>query len=417
MATTTTVTLALGLGVVLAVSCAPAGARGQEGFSIADRVDSAEVLTPFRGRGPHEVVTEFVEWSFDGHWSEGYVHKPIGDSGGRGWGGVVFGHGLCAKAEFYDHIAAVLASHGYVVLATDEFSDCDVSDIVAGKRTNTTAYAEELERNALYLATGREDVDASRGIALVGHSMGGGGSLNAAAALAASRPGLVAGVAAIAPWNGVEPNPSTTAPLLDCPVLLICSEGDSLVPCSGPVKTEIVIGALRLPFASILPPEASLDYNGGVLAIYENVSASVPAILAVVRDANHLTIVDSDGKAGGTQKVSTGTSAITTPPSLPLSPSLSLLTHCAKTTTDAPPRSPPQIPKAVDYFSQWLEFPTFDLEPGQVIPTIEYAAAFVEWVTGGQRKDAAREMVWEGMGEDGRFVQPVMSRNPPPDGG
>ena len=71
------------------------------------------------------------------------------------------------------------------------------------------AYAEELERNVRWLASGEvSGVDAGA-LSLAGHSMGGGAAINAAAALVRSgRPDLIKAVAAIAPWNGVEPTPS-----------------------------------------------------------------------------------------------------------------------------------------------------------------------------------------------------------------
>ena len=91
------------------------------------------------------------------------------------------------------------------------------------------------------------------------------------------------------------------------------------MPCSGPTTTEVVFGPIRVPFASVVPRAegTEIDWNGGVLAIYENattsgnfvdskISSSSPppsVILAVIKDlANHLTIVDSDGMSGGTDK-------------------------------------------------------------------------------------------------------------------
>ena len=156
-------------------------------------------------------------------------------------------------------MTTVLSSWGYVVLVTNEFSECDYTNFLpGGEQINTTEYVGELTRNAKYLASGKspppllsrciltslsfalspdaggvEEANTSA-IAMVGHSMGGGGSISAAAMLEESDPGLIKAVIAVAPWNGVQPMPSAQIPKLGkTPTLLICSAGDSLVPCSG----------------------------------------------------------------------------------------------------------------------------------------------------------------------------------------
>jgi len=345
---------------------------------MAERVESAEMINPFRGAGPYDISREFYEWEYDNHTSRGYLFTPVArnDKGvvtrikDKKFPALVFGHGLCAKADFYEHMTTVLSSWGYVVLVTNEFSECDYTNFLpGGEQVNTTEYVGELTRNAKYLASGAVEEANTSAIAMVGHSMGGGGSISAAAMLEESDPGLIKAVIAVAPWNGVQPMPSAQIPKLGkTPTLLICSAGDSLVPCSGPVTTEIVVGSFRMPFASVIPQihgqHHGVDWNGGVLAIYENASEVTPAMLAVVRDANHLTIVDSDGEAGGTKL-------------------------------------------AEEYFSRFLEFPKVDLRPGGILPTIEYSVAWLEWVF---RKDPqAFALLWgdDGIVLDDRFLQPV----------
>jgi dienelactone hydrolase len=346
-------------------------------------IQTAEMLTPFRGAGKYDIAREYVEIEYENVTSQVYIYTPIAENAGGvvdrsmlareevekevQWPGLVFGHGLCTSAENYEHMLTILASWGFVVMATDEHSYCDFDTFSDGKTVNTTAYTDELRRNVLFLSSGqRRDVNASA-LAIAGHSMGGGSAINAAAALSREMPDLIKAVVAIAPWNGVEPPPSTLVGEIECPVLLFCSANDSLVPCSGPVTIEIVFGAFRMPFASLIPEihgqHHGIDWGGGVLAIYENVSESTPAILAVVKDANHLTIVDSDGvKARQMQ----------------------------------------------EYFSRvGLAFTEIDLEPGRVIPTMEYALAFLEWAL---RRDAqAFDLLWgkEGILLDNRFAQPV----------
>eukprot|EP00213_Chloropicon_mariensis_P004051 CAMPEP_0197469978 /NCGR_PEP_ID=MMETSP1309-20131121/541_1 /TAXON_ID=464262 /ORGANISM="Genus nov. species nov., Strain RCC998" /LENGTH=345 /DNA_ID=CAMNT_0043006389 /DNA_START=421 /DNA_END=1458 /DNA_ORIENTATION=+ len=340
------------------------------------------MLTRYRGAGQYDITREYLEVSSGNRTSRGFLYKPFqyptsraflipkpfqeesGEEEGEAitqaastqvWPGLVFGHGICAEAEFYEHLLSIVASWGYVVFATDEYSDCDPSAFMRGETVNTTAYAEELERNVAYLRE-REDVNSSL-IGIAGHSMGGGASVNAAAALG----NVVRAVIPIAPWNGIEPRPSSMVSRVSAPLLIMCARNDSLVPCTGPVTTEIDFAGIRIPFASIMPEE-DVDWGGGVFAIYENVNPQTPAILAVVRDANHLTIADSDGS---------------------------------------------RMSRAERYFSRFLRFPQIELPAGTIVPTIEYLVAFLEWT---MREDAvAFDLLWgqQGIMEDYRFMQPV----------
>ena len=157
---------------------------------MAERVESAEMITPFRGAGPYDIVREFYEWEYDNHTSRGYLFTPVArnDKGvvtrikDKKFPALVFGHGLvspfslswlssflltsdplstrrgqkCAKADFYEHMTTVLSSWGYVVLVTNEFSECDYRNFLpGGEQVNTTEYVGELTRNAKYLASGK----------------------------------------------------------------------------------------------------------------------------------------------------------------------------------------------------------------------------------------------------------------------
>ena len=69
---------------------------------MAERVESAEMITPFRGAGPYDISREFYEWEYDNHTSRGYLFTPVArnDKGivtriqDKKFPALVFGHGL-----------------------------------------------------------------------------------------------------------------------------------------------------------------------------------------------------------------------------------------------------------------------------------------------------------------------------------
>lgn len=60
---------------------------------MAERVESAEMITPFRGAGPYDIVREFYEWEYDNHTSRGYLFTPVATPDKK-FPALVFGHGL-----------------------------------------------------------------------------------------------------------------------------------------------------------------------------------------------------------------------------------------------------------------------------------------------------------------------------------
>ena len=53
---------------------------------------------------------------------------------------------------------------------------------------------------------------------LVGHSMGGGVSIDVGVSVNAEQPGLIKAVVGIAPWNGARPVPSSVVSKLNAPL-------------------------------------------------------------------------------------------------------------------------------------------------------------------------------------------------------
>ena len=125
-------------------------------------------------------------------------------------------------------------------------------------------------------------------------------------------------------------------------------------------------------------------------------------MLAVVRDANHLTIVDSDGEAGGTKLAEEYFSRFLEFPKVSLHSHLLLLPWPVKHASDLT-----RLALAIPPPSFSVCCPQVDLRPGGILPTIEYSVAWLEWVF---RKDPqAFALLWgdDGIVLDDRFLQPV----------
>ncbi len=117
----------------------------------------------------------------------GRIYYPSTTSQGT-FGGVVLAPGFTATASMYSGVAQRIASHGFVVFAIDTTTTFDQP--ASRGRQILTALDYLTQRSSV-----RTRVDASR-LAAAGHSMGGGGTLQAAN----DRPSLQAAVA-LQPWN------------------------------------------------------------------------------------------------------------------------------------------------------------------------------------------------------------------------
>ena len=278
---------------------------------------SGESTTAFGRQGPHAVSVSEVE-------GQGILFVPQAsdsDQGKKQWPGIVFGHGLCGPARSYSESLERICSWGFVVIANQEQEDCGVVNIAnpiqsmqaAGKFrycVDSSIMAGNIKKNLHYLAS-RSDVNPDA-LALIGHSMGGGVSIDVGVSVNAEQPGYVKAVVGIAPWNGARPVPSSKVSALNAPLLIFCSSSDKLCPCSGPsTAVENVSVDLPLPFSVpgfaapiadrmaeagmpfIFGPGADLYWHGGSAAIYKQART---ATLVEVLKANHFAIAGTNGK-------------------------------------------------------------------------------------------------------------------------
>ena len=267
----------------------------------AHPVSTDDTPTAFGKMGPYAVTMSEVS-------DQGLLLVPrAADSSQskRRWPGLVFAHGLCGPARSYSDSLERLCSWGFVIIANQEQEDCGVMNISQPLESlgsnakfkhcaDSSIMAGNIKKNLHYLAS-RSDVNAES-LALIGHSMGGGVSIDVAADVNAEHAGLIKAVVAIAPWNGAQPIPSSVVAKIGAPLLLFCSSSDSLCPCSGPATITDTQGPFTSPAAIGIPmlfgPGADAHWNGGVEAIYKNAET---ATLMQVDKASHLTIAGTDG--------------------------------------------------------------------------------------------------------------------------
>ena len=256
----------------------------------------------YTGAGPFSVSVSTVE-------GQGLLFKPSdSDRSIKSWPAVVFAHGLCGPAEKYSSSLSRLASWGFMVIANQEQGDCGVLNInhplaslgnlfqLPLKFSNAVDFssmADDIRLNLNYLI-GRSDVDSNR-IALMGHSMGGGMVIDVASELGKQQSNIVKAVVAIAPWNGVQPTPSSIVNDSNSPILIFCSMTDALCPCSGEVQLSDTQGIFTNNVSPVIPllfgPQSDPTWNGGSMAIFKN---SKNAILMNVNQVSHFTIAGID---------------------------------------------------------------------------------------------------------------------------
>merc|ERR1719263_66972 len=300
---------ALGAAALAAAAAGAAGAAGRYGPQSGPyAVGNASVVegSGIRGASAHPALLwEPVRGSAE------EAEEP------EKWPVLVFAHGMCGPPELYSDAILVAASWGYIVLANKDQTDCQNLDLGAlfssslssvtdfYQASNSTRMIDNLSAEITWIYRELSDADTDR-IALLGHSMGGGASVDVAAALSSKYPGMVKAVVGIAPWNGVNPTPSSVVSQLDAPILLFCSMQDQICPCHGPALNRFNNGFTRFTANNIFLPmlfpnyDGGIAWKGGVDAIYNNAppsSASDAAlnstgskILIEVKDVGHLTV-------------------------------------------------------------------------------------------------------------------------------
>jgi hypothetical protein len=175
----------------------------------APTVSSIEAL-----RGPYAVsqtsVSSFSVSGFGG----GTIYYPTSTSDGT-FGAVAVSPGYTADQSTMSWLGPRLASQGFVVFTIDTLSRYDQPD---SRGRQLLAALDYLTQRS----TVRTRIDSTR-LGVMGHSMGGGGSLEAAK----TRPSLQAAIP-LTPWNTDK-----TWPEVRTPTLIIGADGDTIAPVSS----------------------------------------------------------------------------------------------------------------------------------------------------------------------------------------
>ncbi|NEY36301.1 alpha/beta hydrolase [Streptomyces sp. PRKS01-65] len=182
-------------------------------------------------RGPYSVaeteVSSLVVTGFGG----GTIYYPTSTSDGT-FGAVVISPGFTALQSSIAWLGPRLASQGFVVFTIDTNTTVDQPD--SRGRQLLAALDYLTERSSV-----RSRIDSSR-LGVMGHSMGGGGTLEAAK----SRPSLQAAIP-LTPWNLDK-----TWPEVRTPTMIIGADGDSIAPVASHSE----------PFYSSLPSSTDRAY-------------------------------------------------------------------------------------------------------------------------------------------------------------
>ncbi|GGQ90733.1 lipase [Streptomyces asoensis] len=179
-------------------------------------------------RGPYAVsqttVSPLAVTGFGG----GTIYYPTSTADGT-FGAIAVAPGYTATQSSLAWLGPRLASQGFVVFTIDTLTTLDQPD---SRGRQLLAALDHLTQ----VSSVRTRVDSSR-LGVMGHSMGGGGSLEAAKA----RPSLQAAIP-LTPWNLDK-----TWPEITTPTLIVGSDGDTVAPVATHAE----------PFYTSLP--SSLD--------------------------------------------------------------------------------------------------------------------------------------------------------------
>ncbi|MCM0677058.1 alpha/beta hydrolase [Micromonospora phytophila] len=165
-------------------------------------------------RGPFAIAQQSVSSFSVTGFGGGVIYYPTSTSEGT-FGAVAISPGYTAAWSSISWLGPRIASHGFVVIGIETNSRYDQPD--SRGRQLLAALDYLVERSSV-----RTRIDGTR-LAVSGHSMGGGGSLEAAVA----RPSLQAAVP-LAPWNSDK-----TWSDVRVPTLIIGGESDSIAPVSS----------------------------------------------------------------------------------------------------------------------------------------------------------------------------------------
>ncbi|BEL02587.1 lipase [Actinoplanes sichuanensis] len=182
-------------------------------------------------RGPYAVSTTSVSRLVATGFGGGEIYYPTSTADGT-FGAIAISPGFTAYWSSISWLGPRLASHGFVVIGIETLTTADQPDSRGDQLLAALDYLTQ--RSSV-----RTRIDSSR-LAVAGHSMGGGGSLEAAG----DRPSLQAAVP-LAPWNLDK---SWTE--LRVPTLIVGGESDTIAPVSSH----------SIPFYTSIPAAAEKSY-------------------------------------------------------------------------------------------------------------------------------------------------------------
>lgn len=227
----------LAVAAVLAVGGAvavPAGAQAADNPYERGPAPTNAILEA--SRGPFATTSYSVSALSVTGFGGGVVYYPTSTSEGT-FGAIAISPGYTATWSSLSWLGPRIASHGFVVIGIETNTLLDQPD--SRGRQLLAALDYLVQRSAV-----RGRIDASR-LAVAGHSMGGGGTLEAAAA----RPSLQAAVP-LAPWNLDKTWSGVTVP-----TLIVGGESDTVAP----------VATHSEPFYNSIPAsseKAYLELNG-----------------------------------------------------------------------------------------------------------------------------------------------------------
>ncbi|MGK5741084.1 alpha/beta hydrolase family protein [Micromonospora sp. URMC 103] len=214
---------------------APAGAA-QAADNPYERGPAPTVALLEASRGPFATASQSVSSLSVTGFGGGVIYYPTDTSQGT-FGAIAISPGYTAAWSSISWLGPRIASHGFVVIGIETNSRLDQPD--SRGRQLLAALDYLVQRSSV-----RTRIDGTR-LAVAGHSMGGGGSLEAAA----SRPSLQAAVP-LAPWNLDK-----TWNTIQVPTLIIGGESDTVAPVASHSE----------PFYNSIPASAEkayLELNG-----------------------------------------------------------------------------------------------------------------------------------------------------------
>ncbi|GAB2580904.1 lipase [Paractinoplanes abujensis] len=182
-------------------------------------------------RGSFAIAQTTVARSAVSGFGGGTIYYPTSTASGT-FGAVAISPGFTASQSSVSWLGPRLASQGFVVITIDTLSTLDQP---ASRGTQLLAALDYLTRTSSV----RTRIDATR-LGVMGHSMGGGGSLSASV----SRPSLQAAIP-LTPWHGTKSWTSDRVP-----TLIIGAENDTVAPVSSHSE----------PFYTSLPAAADKAY-------------------------------------------------------------------------------------------------------------------------------------------------------------